>query len=70
MKNQTLLFPIVIIATLMLTNIPIRADDLKVAPDLIIIRIHHCRQKNLSIVFEAGNSLRSGAFAQSKNREN
>jgi predicted amidohydrolase YtcJ len=37
MKNQTLLLLIVIIATLMLTNFPTRADDLNFAADLIII---------------------------------
>jgi len=37
MNNQTLLFLIIIIATLMLTNFPTHADDLKLASDLIII---------------------------------
>ncbi len=37
MKNQTLLFLIIIIVTLMLTNFPTHADDLKLASDLIII---------------------------------
>ncbi len=37
MKNKTLLFLIIIIATLMLTNFPTQADDLKLAADLIII---------------------------------
>jgi adenine deaminase len=37
MKNQTLLFLIIIIATLMLTNFPTGADDPELASDLIII---------------------------------